>query len=289
MGDLRDSSALRKAVKNAAAGTGMVRKAIESAGFFITGRGYTGLIRDCRNSRQWEKALEILDIVREGNESLGGPLSFYTFSATISVCSKSGRLGETMRLLREMQAAAKSDTALQPDAAVYRLIILCSARLGKCQVAVDLLHEMFQQGLEADVETLKRVLLALVQCGEWKEAVWLLNLIHEGGEVLSSERYNDFIGCAADAGETGVAVEVFLMMQMAGVIPNSSSCHCMVYAVQASGDLDTGLHLLRDMHEGGILVYTKTYACLMRASIDAGRQDVLQKVTTLMEKSQVVR
>lgn len=274
MEGLSNISELRKAVKEAEKGTGSVRKAIQSARFFISGREFTGLIRACRNSKQWEKALEILETVRLEDSSVGESTSFYTFSATISVCSKSGRLREAMWLLNEMKAAGTKDPSLKPDAAVYRLILLCCVRQGDCKTAVDILDEMFLGGLETDEETLKRVLLGLVQGGSWQHALWLLDELHARGETLPTEHYSDFIRCSVEKDNLTIATEVFIMMQMAGVKPNACICHHIVLGILVSGDLEFALQFVKEMHACGIPVFEQTYKCLSRASMAVESTDL---------------
>lgn len=264
----RDISMLKKAIKVAEKQTGSIQESIESARFFITGRNFTALIRECRKHGQWEKAMEILEVVRNGDEFFGEGPSFFTFSATISVCSKSGRLDEALQLLREMKNAMVEDPLMKPDAAVYRLIILCSVRLEKFSVAVGLLLEMIQYGLQANKETLLKVLSAMINGRSWLHAAWVLNELHSCDVVLSAQHYNDFIRSAVEVGNIEIATEVFLMMQMVGVDPDPFSCHYMVQAAVISGNPEVGMQLLEDMSENGIPVFKDTYRCLLRGPIE---------------------
>lgn len=188
-----------------------------------------------------------------------------------------------MWLLAEMKEAAKEDPSLKPDAAVYRLIVLCCARLGDCVAAVEMLKEMFHEGFIADEETLKRVLLVLIQGRSWKPATWLLDILHACGATLPADCYSDFIGFAVETGDDNVATEVFLAMQMAGVEPQPSTCHHIMHAILARNNLDDGIKLLENMHDSGIPVYTKTYACFLKASMEAGNVELGLRVAKLME------
>lgn len=279
-----DIQELRKAVRSAETGTGSVRRAIQSATFFITGRNFTGLIRSFRNSREWEKALEIFEAVRMCGPAVGDPASFYTFSATISVCSKSGKLEEALWLLREMKAGAEEDPSLQPDAAVYRLIILCCIKQARCNDAVDLLDEMWQKGLHADDDTLKKVLQALIQGKSFKRAVRVLDSLHASDVVLSVEQYGDFIKSAVEEDSYDVAIEVFLMMQMAGIEPDKQCCDSILLSSAQSGDLDVTIPLLEGMSEFGIPISNRMYACVLEASIKTREMESGLRVVRLMEK-----
>lgn len=260
----KDISMLKRAIKMAEKQTGSVRKSMVSAGFYITGRNSTALIRGCRKGGQWEKALEILEVVRSKGAFAGEGPSFYTFSAAVSVCSKSERLDEALWVLNEMKHAAMDNPLLKPDEAVYRLITLCSARLHKYSVTVEMLSEMKQRGFQAEKETLMEVLSIMVRGRCWRYATWVLNELHSCDIVLSAQTYSDFIGCAVEAGKIGIATEVFLMMQMVGVNPDPYSCHYMVQAAVASGNHVNGKELLEDASEMGIPVLKDTYQCLMK-------------------------
>lgn len=279
-----DFQMLRKAVREAEIGTGSVRKAIQSAKFFITGRNFTGLIRTFRNSKEWEKALEIFETMRVCDLSVGEPPNFYTFSATISVCSKSGQLEEALWLLKEMKDSALEDPSLMPDAAVYRLIILCCIKKGRCDDAVDMLCEMSQEGINADEDTLENIVMALVRVESWKLAIWVLNGLHACGAVLSVEHYGDFIEFAVKAGSIEVATEVFLTMQMLDVKPDQRCCDNIVHATIATEDLDTAIQLLEDMRECEIPISNGAYACVLVASMEARCMESGLRVVNLMEK-----
>lgn len=80
-------SMLRKAVKAAAPGTGAVLSAIQSANFSITAREFTRLIRSCRNTGQWKKALEILQVDMRTAWG-GGDTTRYLWCVTISKISR---------------------------------------------------------------------------------------------------------------------------------------------------------------------------------------------------------
>lgn len=279
-----DLTELKAAVKEAKPGTGEVMQAIKGAGFFITGRGFTRLIRACRNTRQWEKALEILETVKLCDDMVGEPPSFYTYSAVISVCSKSGRLDEAMWVLKEMKAAAEKDLELLPDAAVYRLIILCGVRSQEVKVVRDLLFDMSELGISADEETLKDTLMCMFQNEAWRYGVDVLDDLHRAGASLPLGLYNGLLHLSATAGSLEAATDVLIMMQMMGIEPDSTSCHHIIVAAKAAQVPDVGLRFLMDMHESGLEVYPETYASLLFTCLDTGELSLLKLVLEQMNK-----
>lgn len=285
-GNLSD---LKMVIKDAEAGTGEVMQAIKDAGFFITGRGFTRLIRACRNSRQWEKALEILETVRLGDDGLGEAPSFYTYSAVISVCSKAGRLDEALWVLKEMKAAAEKDPELLPDAAVYRLLILCGVREDDVDVVRDLLMDMSELSIDADEETLKQVLRCMLHNQAWRWGMDVLDELHRIGVSLPMELYNEILRLNAMTGSIETATDVLLMMQMVEVEPNSTCCHHVMSAVKAAMLPGVGLQFLKDMHECNIDVYPETYASLLFTCLDAGELNTLKLVLEQMNKQCHVR
>lgn len=276
-------SKLRRAVKAAEPGNGSTRAAIQSANFVISAREFTRLIRSCRNTGQWEKALEILEVVRMGDPKVGAAPNFFTFSAAISVCSKSRRVAETLWLLDEMKAAAKVDSSFQPDTVVYRLVIMCCTREGEHAMALNLFAEMSDGGIEADDQTLEHVLAALIHSMAWERAIQILDKMHARGMVLALDQYNRFIESCSKEGDLSTATEVFLMMQMVGVEPDSNSCCHIMYAIEASGCPVKGADLVEDMHACGIAVQPETYACLLGGCMKTEDNDLLSKVITMMK------
>lgn len=279
------ASSIKSVLRMAKPGTGAIRRAIQSADFVIPGREFTRLIRDCRNTKQWEKALEILEAVRLGGPTVGELPSFYTFSATISVCSKSGRVAEALWLLGEMKAAAAKDASIKPDASVYRLVILCCARQNEPAIAVRLLREMSEEGAMPSEDVLQQLLKALVGGVAGKKAVEVLDELHGLGVALPVGCYNSVLKTAANEGDMNTTTEVFLMMQMAGVDPDASSCDHMMHAIATASHPVRGLQLLQDMKESGIHLHASTYAQLLKSCMDDGHSELLPQVFQTMEDS----
>lgn len=275
-------SMLRKAVKAAVPGTGAVLEAIRSANFSITAREFTRLIRSCRNTGQWEKALEILQVVRQEDLDVGARPNFFTFSATISVCSKSRRLEETLWLFNEMKAEAETDASCKPDGVVYRLVIMCCHQENKFDRIVELYIEMSKGGIETDDQTLQHVLSSCMEERAWGVAIDVLDDLHSRNITLSTEQYASLMALCVAEGDMNSAIEVFIMMQMMEVMPDTSCCHSAMSSIKWLGDPCVGIQLLKDMKSCDITVLPETYACILKQCMDVQSPETLSKVIEVM-------
>lgn len=281
---LENVSVLLTAIRNASAGTGEVRQALWSAKFGISARDLTRLISSCKGPKDWKKALEILEVARNGNQARIDVVkpNFFTYSAAISVCCKSRRLDEGMGLLEDMKSAGLEDQSLMPDTVIYRMLMSCCAKEGRMDQVLELHADM--QGLEvvADRQTLMAVLGALIVKREWVSAVEILDKIHEDGEALPVTWYNDFIaGCAQDC-NLSISIEVFLMMQMMLVEPNACTFYHLMQAIELAQYPVMGIDLIRQMLDAGAALYMGTYASLVRAIVNLEQFELLPEVTILI-------
>ena len=60
-----DMDGLREAVAQASASTGEVRRAITAATFQPRAAAFTSLIQQCARAKNWEKALEVFETMKE--------------------------------------------------------------------------------------------------------------------------------------------------------------------------------------------------------------------------------
>lgn len=60
-----DMDGLREAVGQATAGTGEVRRAITAATFQPRAAAFTSLIQQCARAKNWQKALEVFETMKE--------------------------------------------------------------------------------------------------------------------------------------------------------------------------------------------------------------------------------
>lgn len=275
---------IRHAVKMATAGTGEVGEIIKSAECAVPPKEFTKMIRTCRDTQDWQKALDILDVARSEDSEEGSPLNFFTLSATISVCCKSGRVSEALSLLEEMKVRGEKDAAYRPTSAVYRLVIMSCVKGGQLGKSMSIFEEMLQRGVHPDDDTLVHVLSAMIEEQQWEMGVRTMDRVHGRGTAFTVEQYNYFISSCAVEGNLDTVTEVLIMMQMAGVEPNSLTCHHVILSAEKSGRTPTGVEFLHNVHAVGIEVHVMTLVCLLEALLDVGHLQIVPDVITLLEK-----
>lgn len=275
---------LLSAIKDAHVGTGEVRQVIESASFKVCSRDITRLITSCKSLKQWEKAIEILDVTKQGH---GTPTNvsrpnFFTYSAAISVCCKTGRLMEADQLLEEMKVAAGYDPSLSPDRVVYRMLVSCCAKADRAERVLGLYKEMERLGVDADEQTMQHVLTAQINVKELGAASVMIDRMHEGGKEISSKQYVHFIAACSEVGNLEMAIELFLIIQMQGVEPCQHICHYLMEAIEAACLPTMGVQLLQEMLEAGIPVHMGTFVSLVRAVSSSNMFELMQTITWLL-------
>lgn len=221
-------------------------------------------------------------VVRQVDLEVGARPNFFTFSATISVCSKSRRLSETLWLFNEMKAAAETDSSCRPDGVVYRLVIMCCHQESKLNEIVQLYLEMTKEGIETDDQTLQHVLSSCMEDKAWKVAIDVLDKLHSRDITLSTGQYASLISLCVAEGDMDSAIEVFLMMQMMEVKPDASCCHSAMSSIKWLGDPCVGIQLLQDMNYCDIAILPETYACILKTCMDARSSDTLSRVIEMM-------
>lgn len=83
-----DMDTLKAALENSVPGTGATKQIIKNCSCKLRAQAFTKLINTCGRFRQWEKAVEIFEAMKEYP---GVSYNTYTYSALISACSNSGR------------------------------------------------------------------------------------------------------------------------------------------------------------------------------------------------------
>lgn len=274
---------LKRAVMAADIGAGEINSVLSSASSTVTDRDITLMILACKKNRNWRKALEIFRFSRTIATESGKTPSFFTFSATLSVCCRARKVEEALNLLNEMRLAAEADASLEPDAMVYRHIISCCVHEQKYVTALQVYTEMCKRGTQADDQTLARVITACIREKQWNEGTNVIDKVHARGGLLKREEYQEFIeACSAD-GNLEVVTEVFLMMQMAGVEPGGEIVYHVMQAIEDAKCPLEGTQLLESLLSGGEDVSMETLLCLIRTIHSTESYELLQPILSILE------
>lgn len=259
----RDFGALKSKIKRTEWGTGRVAQIITSSSYPVTVRDFTLLIMGCKKQCEWLKALEIFDVLRRvgagelkllGRAAEHAPApNFYSYSAVVSVCCKTGALPAALSLLCLMKQEAQKDESLAPDETTYRQLITAAKRWRNMELVLVLFEEAKLRGLEVDQHCLRCCLEASMGLGRWSQALDIVDkLVHCGseeglsGEELQSQFLDIVRGCG-DSGEMNLIVEVLLTMQVLGLEPGVEVLTAVMLAAERAEDVKFGMELYQEL------------------------------------------
>lgn len=220
--------------------------------------------------RGWEIAKMML---LEMDKAKVEPNSF-TFYAAIRVCSRYGKAGEALRLIREMRAKG-----VDPFRGTYNAALSACRAGGAWQEAVSLLTEIRQSRLPGSVFNHNLALSTCAEAGQWEEALSLLKKMKttEGSEADTEPdviSHNICISACARAGRWEEAVETLRGMSESGTVsPDVISFSSAISACQRARQWETAVSLLREMPSRGLKPNSITYNAAMTACIRAKRGD----------------
>lgn len=237
--------------------------------------------------------------------------NFYTYSAVISVCSKSGAIPTALKIFSEMKVTCQKDKSMAPDGSIYRLLISAARNSGNHELVLELFNEAEGLGLVLDECTLMCALSASMQLKLWSKVAEILNLLQyvwvqedgiknrtstkwesgkdkekrksEGQAFERRDCYLRIIDGCAENGDSKLAVEIMLTMQMVGEQIDEPALSGVMKAAAAAGDADTGLSVLHQMLVHGFEIPHKTQNCLMKLLWSTGRNEDACMVSGLLE------
>mmetsp|Transcript_44096 Transcript_44096/g.127515 ORF Transcript_44096/g.127515 Transcript_44096/m.127515 type:complete len:667 (-) Transcript_44096:118-2118(-) len=127
---------------------------------------YTLALRMCESGEQWEWAIRLLDMCREGPG-----LEVETCNVGIAACAKAQQWQRALTVLDNMQR-----WAVPPDVASYHAAASACSRSGEWQAAIAVLDRAQLAGL-ADSETYSIGMMACASAEAWSTAVGMLSAI----------------------------------------------------------------------------------------------------------------
>ena len=206
-----DMETLKAAIYYAEAGTGDVRKAIETCTFRPREQAFTALINICGKMRDAPKAFEVFETMKDYR---GVKPNTYTYSSLISACSSSGDLDQAMEVFRAMKGAALTDPGCKPNEVTYSALITACERGGKCSEALDLFDELLRSGLSPDKATYCSAVTACQRTDQWARAEQLVEDMHGQSLSATSSVYFDLLQHYGEQGDWNKGLDLFLTMQV---------------------------------------------------------------------------
>ena len=99
---------------------------------------FSAAISACEKGGQWERALSLLDEMRES----GVTPNVFSFNAAISACEKGGQVERALSLLEEMR-----ESGVTPDEISFKTAVSACEKDGVSERARSLLDEMRERGV----------------------------------------------------------------------------------------------------------------------------------------------
>ncbi|CAM6095832.1 unnamed protein product [Calypogeia fissa] len=205
---------------------------MKAAGLTTATEGtYLALITVCRRQKQGDRALSILQAMKQAGVKPG----MVTYNTLISCCQQALRLEDAFRIKAEMEVAG-----IKPDVVTYTslmaLLVKASPYRGRTspserlEKVMDLYKEMKDKNIQPDAIT-----------------------------------FNTIMYAGAQAKLPGKVLEAYRTMISAGVAPNQFTFGILLESVGAGGRLKSALEVFNEMRAAGLAPQTSTYNYLIEA------------------------
>mmetsp|Transcript_12752 Transcript_12752/g.30139 ORF Transcript_12752/g.30139 Transcript_12752/m.30139 type:complete len:708 (+) Transcript_12752:110-2233(+) len=205
---------------------------------------YTLALRMCESGEQWEWAIRLLDMCREGPG-----LEVETCNVGIAACAKAQQWQRALTVLDNMQR-----WAVPPDVASYHAAASACSRSGEWQAAIAVLDRAQLAGL-ADSETYSIGMMACASAEAWSTAVGMLSAI-EGSAIPGVSKDILSYGIAVYGCERGGAwpwcLSLLAEMQRGQVQPDAVTYACASQACSKGGNAQAARSVLAEMRSRGL-------------------------------------
>ncbi|CAM9165858.1 unnamed protein product [Ectocarpus sp. 13 AM-2016] len=196
-------------------------------------------------------------------------LDHSSFMAVLSACSKAGRWGSALSVLREMDRAG-----VTPETVAFNTVLAAfehRAHSGgsssgggaakreppRWPMALELLADMERRGVEPDVVTYNSLINVLRWGGQRDRALEILDGMNAkggaGGVRPDVITYNSAIAACASGGEWKKATQLIGEMRRKGLKPDRYSYTSAIHACSKAGKPEEALRLLRAMEASNVV------------------------------------
>jgi pentatricopeptide repeat protein len=136
--------------------------------------------------------------------------------------------------------------------ASYNSAIDACSKGGQLQKAIDLLREMQQQGLKANLISYNSTVDACSGSGEWQVAVELLREMQQQQLVPDIIMYNRVINACQNGGNWQLAVDLLVELKAASLKANDISYKCVIDTLYAANEHEKAEQLYVEMFRQGV-------------------------------------
>jgi pentatricopeptide repeat domain-containing protein 1 len=181
---------------------------------------YSVTIKACGKSGQWEKALELLDVMRSKQMKI----NIFVYNAAIGALSKAAK-----------QRIKSSDSSAETKS--------LSAEVQ------SLLLKMRSDGIEPDGFSYSLAISCYGSEGQWEEALRTIQEMRNGGPNIQPNKvaYTAAISSCGRSGQVDLAVQLFEQMQEQGHTPDTVAYNALFLAYRVANRTGSVLDLWNEM------------------------------------------
>ncbi|CAM9386504.1 unnamed protein product [Scytosiphon promiscuus] len=229
-------------------------------------RCYGNAMRACAAGGNWQLSLALLNTMKKE----GVTRTAFNYNIAMQACRKAQRNGKALSLLAEMEK-----DSVTPDIVTYNTCVTIAGQAGRLDDALELLRKASEEGgLELDVVSYRAALGGLRREKRWEAAVKLLGDMQRRGlgpdEVCTAMAMNTCVS----AQEPLRALDLFRDMRDVGrVFPRISSVTALLEALAALGRWEDALVELRALSASGVKPDGRAIAYAMAACNAAKKWD----------------
>ncbi|OIV89474.1 hypothetical protein TanjilG_20936 [Lupinus angustifolius] len=181
-----------------------------------------------------------------------------------------------MRVLKEMV-----ERGIEPTLVTYNILLKGYFRTGQFQEAWNFFLEMKKRECEIDVVTYTTMVHGFGVGGEVKKSKRVFDMMVTEGVVPSVATYNALIQVLCKKDNVQNAALVFAEMVRKGCVPNLTTYNVLIRGLCHSGDMERALELMARMEKDDCRPNVQTYNVVIRYFCDAGD---IEKGLNMFEK-----
>ena len=192
---------------------------MEVKGITPTEVSYSVTIKACGKSGQWEKALDLLDVMRSKKMKI----NIYVYNAAIGALAKAAK--QRMKSI-ESTAGKLLSTEVQ-----------------------SLFTKMRSDGIEPDGFSYSSAISCYGSEGQWEDAVGAIQEMRNGGPNIQPNKvaYTAAISSCARSGQVAMAIQLFEQMQEQGHTPDTVAYNALFLAFRVAHRTNEVLDLWNEM------------------------------------------
>uniref|UniRef100_A0A7S2H285 RRM domain-containing protein n=1 Tax=Octactis speculum TaxID=3111310 RepID=A0A7S2H285_9STRA len=260
-------------IKNCDRDWGRALRLLEDIGNEATVFEYSAAISVCARARQWEQALQLLDLM----DQRGVAPNVISFSAAMSACDKAEQWKIALHLLDQIFLRG-----LVPDVYSFSVAMSACGKGGQWEKALELLGDMQRRGVEPNVYSFSAAISACEKGKQWEKALQLLDEMHRCGVEPNVYSFSAAISACEKGEQWEKALQLLDEMRGRGITPNVYSFSAAISACEKGKQWAKAVQLLGEMRHCGVEPNVITYNATISACQKGGQWkkalDVLEEM-----------